>query len=166
MENHHLVGGWATPLKNMCESIGMMTATQYFWENSPNGNQTTHQSPSFSWVSQLFLWPVSSSHTVKKYQRVTMRRRHADAKEVRRWDCWTWRWTDGENHDVDPWVENMGLPQKKTTWDCLFSWVSHVHMFISSSFRWVQGRNGSSCARWDHIGWATPRDSPRMSNPD
>ena len=28
-----LVGGWATPLKNMSSSIGMMTATQYFWEN-------------------------------------------------------------------------------------------------------------------------------------
>ena len=28
-----LVGGWATPLKNMSSSIGMMTATQYFWEH-------------------------------------------------------------------------------------------------------------------------------------
>ena len=35
--------GWwarATPLKNMSSSIGMMTATQYFWENSKNGNQS------------------------------------------------------------------------------------------------------------------------------
>ena len=31
-QNHRLVGGWATPLKNMTSSIGMMTATQYFWE--------------------------------------------------------------------------------------------------------------------------------------
>ena len=27
-------GGWATPLKNMTSSIGMRTATQYFWENA------------------------------------------------------------------------------------------------------------------------------------
>ena len=31
---HILVGGWATPLKNMSSSVGMMKATQYFWENS------------------------------------------------------------------------------------------------------------------------------------
>ena len=28
-----LVGGWATPLKNMSSSVGMMKATQYFWEH-------------------------------------------------------------------------------------------------------------------------------------
>ena len=28
-----LVGGWATPLKNMSSSIGMMRWTQYLWEN-------------------------------------------------------------------------------------------------------------------------------------
>ena len=38
-----LVGGWATPLKNMSSSIGMMTATQYEWENKIDGNQTTNQ---------------------------------------------------------------------------------------------------------------------------
>ena len=30
----NLVGGWATPLKNMSSSIGMMIATQYEWENA------------------------------------------------------------------------------------------------------------------------------------
>ena len=30
----YLVGGWATPLKNMSSSIGMMKLTQYFWENA------------------------------------------------------------------------------------------------------------------------------------
>ena len=29
----YLVGGWATPLKNMSSSIGMIIPTQYFWEN-------------------------------------------------------------------------------------------------------------------------------------
>ena len=38
--------GWwcfATPLKNMRSSIGMRTATQYFWENFKHDNQTTNQ---------------------------------------------------------------------------------------------------------------------------
>ena len=39
----NMVGGWASTLKNMSSSIGMMNATQYFWENKPNGNQTTNQ---------------------------------------------------------------------------------------------------------------------------
>ena len=30
----NLVGGWATPLKSMSSSIGMMKATQYEWENA------------------------------------------------------------------------------------------------------------------------------------
>ena len=30
--NHILVGGWATPLKNMSSSIGMIRNSQYFWE--------------------------------------------------------------------------------------------------------------------------------------
>ena len=38
-----LLGGWFTPLKNMSSSIGMMTLTQYFWENKIHGNQTTNQ---------------------------------------------------------------------------------------------------------------------------
>ena len=38
-----LVGGWATPLKNMTSSIGMMIYSQYFWENKIDGNQTTTQ---------------------------------------------------------------------------------------------------------------------------
>ena len=38
-----LVGGWATPLKNMSSSIGMIIETQYEWENKIHGNQTTNQ---------------------------------------------------------------------------------------------------------------------------
>ena len=38
-----LVGQGHPVLKNMSSSIGMMTETQYFWENSKNGNQTTNQ---------------------------------------------------------------------------------------------------------------------------
>ena len=43
-----LVGGWATPLKNMSSSIGMMTLTQYFWENKkwqPNHQPATIINP-------------------------------------------------------------------------------------------------------------------------
>ena len=40
----YLVGGCIpTPLKNMTSSIGMIIATQYFWENKIHGNQTTNQ---------------------------------------------------------------------------------------------------------------------------
>ena len=39
-----LVGGWATPLKNMSSSIGMIRHSQYFWENIVDVNQTTNQS--------------------------------------------------------------------------------------------------------------------------
>ena len=41
--NQCLVGGWATPLKNMSSSIGMMTATQYFWENAKFMATSHHQ---------------------------------------------------------------------------------------------------------------------------
>ena len=45
IRNHGiLVGGpGKTPLKNRKVSIGMMTATQYEWENRIDGNQTTNQ---------------------------------------------------------------------------------------------------------------------------
>ena len=36
-----LVGGWATPLKNMSQ-LGWWDS-QYFWENKIDGNQTTNQ---------------------------------------------------------------------------------------------------------------------------
>ena len=38
----YLVGG-PQPVLKMMESIGMMTATQYEWENAKHGNQTTNQ---------------------------------------------------------------------------------------------------------------------------
>ena len=34
----NLVGGWATPLKNMVRQLGWWHS-QYFWENAKNGNQ-------------------------------------------------------------------------------------------------------------------------------
>ena len=42
--NHqtNLVGGWATPLKNMTSSIGMISIPN-IWENKIHGNQTTNQ---------------------------------------------------------------------------------------------------------------------------
>ena len=41
---YNITGWWLSHpvLKNMSSSIGMMNATQYFWENK-NGNQTTNQ---------------------------------------------------------------------------------------------------------------------------
>ena len=45
-KNPGAISGWwflATPLKNMSSWIGMMTATQYSWENIIHGNQTTKQ---------------------------------------------------------------------------------------------------------------------------
>ena len=44
---NHLVGGWATPLKNRSSSIGMIIP--HIWENNPNGNQTTNQSSIYRW---------------------------------------------------------------------------------------------------------------------
>ena len=46
-----LVGQGHPVLKNMSSSIGMMTETQYFWENSKNGNQTTNQTINASFSS-------------------------------------------------------------------------------------------------------------------
>ena len=48
MDIHLLVGGWATPLKNMSSSVGMMKATQYFWENS-KFMATIHHQAVFIW---------------------------------------------------------------------------------------------------------------------
>ena len=51
--NSKIIPGWwlfePTPLKNMSSSLGMMKATQYFWENAKNGHQTTNQ-----WLFQYF----------------------------------------------------------------------------------------------------------------
>ena len=44
--NGILVGGWATPLKNMSSSIGMIIATQYSWENA-KFMATIHHQPVF-----------------------------------------------------------------------------------------------------------------------
>ena len=44
-----LVGGSATPLKNRTSSIGMMTLTQYFWENAKFMATIHHQPVIFSW---------------------------------------------------------------------------------------------------------------------
>ena len=52
----HLVGGWATPLKNMSSSIGMMTATQYSWEK--NGNH----SPPTRWNIGIFLLGIDNNN--------------------------------------------------------------------------------------------------------
>ena len=41
----YLVGGWATPLKNMSSSIGMIRNSQYFWENKKL--QPNHQPDTF-----------------------------------------------------------------------------------------------------------------------
>ena len=42
---------YTTPLKNMTSSIGMRTETQYQWEHSKNGNQTTNQYVTFMEVT-------------------------------------------------------------------------------------------------------------------
>ena len=43
---HLLVGGWATPLKNMSSSIGMIIDSQYEWENAKfTTNQTYWHDP-------------------------------------------------------------------------------------------------------------------------
>ena len=61
-----IITGWlflATPLKNMSSSIGMTEKytsesqlgwwhSQYFWENNPNGNQTTNQIM-FPWMKMV-----------------------------------------------------------------------------------------------------------------
>ena len=62
------VGGWATPLKNMTSSIGMIRNSQYYWENKIwenkiDGNQTTNQMskwiPSWSpWSIDIVLKPI------------------------------------------------------------------------------------------------------------
>ena len=61
-------GWWAsipTPTWKMMEleSIGMMTATQYFWENLKNGNQTTNQY-TFSILDSTELFEDSSCLTM------------------------------------------------------------------------------------------------------
>ena len=44
---HVLVGGWATPLKNMTNrQLGWLFPTQYFWENA-KFMATSHQQPGF-----------------------------------------------------------------------------------------------------------------------
>ena len=58
-----LVGGWATPLKNMSPSIGMMTFP--ISGKIKNGNQTTNQvSISFPWFALRFpyVFPTFSRH--------------------------------------------------------------------------------------------------------
>ena len=70
---HKLVGGWATPLKNMTSSIGMMTFPRKMGKCQIHGNQTTNQqkllsegccwllgaavpvtqSPSHQWISDI-----------------------------------------------------------------------------------------------------------------
>ena len=50
-----LVGAWATPLKNMSSSVGMMKATQYFWENKKW--QPNHQPGSFQ-AALEFIMPL------------------------------------------------------------------------------------------------------------
>ena len=62
------VGGWATPLKNLTSSIGMIRNSQYYWENKIwenkiDGNQTTNQMskwiPSWSpWSIDIVLKPI------------------------------------------------------------------------------------------------------------
>ena len=43
LDNNCLVGQGKTPLKNMSSSIGMMNATQYFWENAKLMAVPNHQ---------------------------------------------------------------------------------------------------------------------------
>ena len=51
----NLVGGWATPLKNMSSSIGMMTFPIH--GKIKNGNQTTNQlTEEYDFVSSGFPW--------------------------------------------------------------------------------------------------------------
>ena len=43
MKQPHLVGGWATPLKNMSSSIGMIRNPRLMGKYKIDGNQTTNQ---------------------------------------------------------------------------------------------------------------------------
>ena len=67
-----LVGGWATPLKNMSSSIGMMTETQYFWENKIDGN---HSPP----TRQSLIW---SDFIAKKFLGSSTKTGPLDPKEI------------------------------------------------------------------------------------
>ena len=51
-----LVGGWATPLKNMTSSIGMISNPIY--GKIKNGNQTTNQ----KLIQRMFVWAVWINH--------------------------------------------------------------------------------------------------------
>ena len=58
---HHqpgLVGGWATPLKNMSSSIGMISNPILMGKNKIHGNQTTNQKRSAIFTTKLVWFPI------------------------------------------------------------------------------------------------------------
>ena len=134
-----LVGGWATPLKNMSSSIGMMKATQYFWENK----KLMATKPPTSWRlwRTLQIWSVFDvgHRQMRSGGKVLCHHRITEEASSKHLDfCRTWQWkiyTEIVGFSHGKMVEmciSMYIPYRRYRYIYICIFPHCIHYYISS----------------------------------